>query len=56
MYYMILYDDRAVNLTTLSIQLHIYATNCMAKCVHANTVVKIENKSILALVWHGLHI
>jgi len=47
--------DYAVSLSTLSAQLHIYATNCMAKCVRANTVVKIRNKNFSALAWHGLY-
>jgi len=46
--------DYVVSLSTLSAQLHIYATNCMAKRVHANTVVKIRNKRFSALAWHGL--
>jgi len=25
------------------VQLHIYATNCMAKCIHPNTVVRSKN-------------
>jgi len=29
-----------MSLTTLSVQLHVYATSFMAKCVHPNTVVK----------------
>jgi len=43
-----------VSLTTLSVQLHIYATNCMAKCIHPNTVVKSKKKSFTVLVWCGL--
>jgi len=31
----------AVNLTALSVQLHIYARKSMAKCAHLNTVVTI---------------
>jgi len=31
-----LYYDYAVSVTVLSVQLNVYATNCMAKCVHAN--------------------
>ena len=27
----------------------------MAKCVHPNTVVKIESQSFSVLVWHGLY-
>jgi len=43
-----------VSITTLSFQLHIYRTFCLAKCVHPNIVVKIDNKSLSILVWHGL--
>jgi len=43
-----------VSLTELAVQLHIHATNCMAKCVHPNIVVKIKNRSFSLLVWHGL--
>jgi len=37
------------------VQLHIYATNYMAKCVHPKTVVKNKNKSFSVLAWHGLY-
>jgi len=40
-----------VSLTTLSVKLHIYATNSMTKCVHADT--KIENRSFYLVAWHG---
>jgi len=30
------------------------ATNSMAKCVHPNTVVKIENKNFSVLAWYEL--
>jgi len=40
------YYDYVESLTTLCVQLHIYgmqpATNCMAKCIHPNTVVKAK--------------
>jgi len=39
----ILYYGYAVSLTTLSVQLRIYAPNCMAKCIHTNTAFIIEN-------------
>jgi len=39
----------AGSITTLSVQLHIYATNSMAKCIHPITVVKITKKSFLYL-------
>jgi len=37
-----LYYDCVVNLTALSVQLHIYATDSIAKWVHLYTVVKIK--------------
>jgi len=37
----------------LYVQLHIYATNSIAICVHPNIVVKIKNKSFCKLAWHG---
>jgi len=37
-----LYYDYAVILTRLPVQLHIYATNYMAKYVYPNTVVKTK--------------
>jgi len=42
-----LYYDYTVSLTTMSVHLHIYATNAMAKFVHLNTVV--ETKASLCL-------
>jgi len=39
----------------LYVQLHIYVTNSIAKCVHSNIVVKIKNKSFCKLAWHGLY-
>jgi len=50
-----LYHYYAVSLTTLSVQLHIHATNSMEKCVHRNIVVKIKNKIFSALSWDGLY-
>jgi len=50
-----LYYEYDVSLATLSVQLHIYATNSMQKCVHRNTVVKIENKRSSVIAWHGLY-
>jgi len=38
-----------VSLTTLSVQLRIYATNCMAKCIHPNTVVELKIEAFLYL-------
>ena len=45
-----LYYDYAVSLTTLSVQLHTYATNTIAKCTHPSTVVKIKAKVFLHLL------
>jgi len=42
-----LYDDYVMSLTTLPIQLNIYATNSMAWM--------IKNKSFFVLAWHGLY-
>jgi len=33
------YYDNAVSLTALSVQLHVRATKCMAKCVYPDIVV-----------------
>jgi len=54
-YTMTALQSYAVSLTTLCVQLHIWATNSMAKCVHPNTVVKIKNKNFSVLAWHGLY-
>jgi len=45
-----------VSLKTLSVQLQIllYATNSIGKCVHPSTVLNIKNKSFSVLAWHGL--
>jgi len=40
-----------MSLTTLSVQLHVYATKV---CAHPNTVVKIKIKRFFVLAWHGL--
>jgi len=32
-----------------------HATNCMAKCVHPNTVVEVKNKNFSAIPWHGIY-
>jgi len=55
-----LYYDYAVILIKLFVQLHVYATlqretNCIAKCVHPYTVVKIKNTNFSVLAWHGLY-
>jgi len=50
-----LYYDYVMSLTTLSVQLLIYTTNSMEKCVHPIIVVKIERKSFSVLAWHGLY-
>jgi len=49
------YYDCAMSLVILSVQLHKYAKNCVAVCVHPNTVVKLENKTFSVLAWHGLY-
>jgi len=57
-YTMAALQSYAVSLTTLCVQLHIWAANSMAsmaKCVHPNTVVKIKNKNFSVLGWHGLY-
>jgi len=41
-----------LSLTTVSIELHTYATNSMEKCVHPNTVVKMKDNSFSVLAWH----
>jgi len=53
MYHIILFHDFVMSLTTFSVQLHIYATNCVAKCVHPNTAVTIKNQSFSVFSWHG---
>jgi len=55
-YHIISYCNYAVpvNLTTLFAQLHIYARNSTAICVHTNTAFDIENKSFSAFSRHGL--
>jgi len=42
-----------MSLTTLPVKLHICATNCMANCVHPNTVVKIKINKLfcICLAW-----
>jgi len=42
----------AVSLTALSVQLHIYATNCIAKCPYKSTEVKTKTKAFLC--WPGM--
>jgi len=57
-HYLIIYImtiDYGVSLTTLSVQLPMHVTNCMVKCVHPNTVIKIKNKIISLLAWHGIY-
>jgi len=46
-----------VSLTTLSVQLRIYATNSMAKCVHPDAVIKIEKQKLFCtcVAWHGFY-
>jgi len=41
--------------TILLTTLCIYATNCIAKCVHPHHVVIIINKNLLVLAWHWLY-